>query len=174
MTQARIPDCPLARTVEVVDRWWTLEILHVVLGGHTRFSAIQRDLETPADVLADRIAALTARGLLEVDDTADHTSETAETTDNAAEPGDPAYRATDLGRSLRPLLLVMAAFGNHRLAPEDRSLILVDEETGREVDPVVVDRTTGRRVDTAGFVFARGPKAGEQIAARYPEARARR
>ncbi|MEE1760790.1 winged helix-turn-helix transcriptional regulator [Streptomyces sp. SP18BB07] len=162
MTRARISDCPLARTVEVIDRWWTLEILHVVLGGHTRFSAIRRDLETPADVLADRIAALRAKGLLEVDDTADDT----------AEPGDPTYRATDLGRSLRPLILVMAAFGNHRLAPEDRSVVLVDEETGREVDPVVVDRATGRRVDTAGFVFARGPKASEQVAARYPEPRA--
>ncbi|MEE1835717.1 winged helix-turn-helix transcriptional regulator [Streptomyces sp. SP17KL33] len=158
MTRARISDCPLARTVEVIDRWWTLEILHVVLGGHTRFSAIRRDLETPADVLADRIAALRAKGLLEVDDT--------------AEPGDPTYRATDLGRSLRPLILVMAAFGNHQLAPEDRSVVLVDEETGREVDPVVVDRATGRRVDTAGFVFARGPKASEQVAARYPEPQA--
>ncbi|MFE8912128.1 winged helix-turn-helix transcriptional regulator [Streptomyces globisporus] len=160
MTRARIPDCPLARSVEIIERWWTLEILHVVLCGHTRFSAIRRDLETPADILADRIAELTGKGLLEVDDT--------------AEPDDPAYRATGLGRSLRPLLLVMAAFGNHRLAPEDRSVILVDEETGQEVDPVVVDRATGRRIDTAGFVFARGPKAGEQVAARYPEARAGR
>nr|WP_272920487.1 helix-turn-helix domain-containing protein [Streptomyces sp. SID5910] len=162
----------MARTVEVIDQWWTLEILHVVLGGHTRFSAIRRDLETPADVLADRIAALRAKGLLEADDTADDTSDV--TAIDTAEPGDPAYRATELGRSLRPLLLVMAAFGNHRLAPEDRSVVLVDEETGREVDPVVVDRATGRRVDTPGFVFARGPKAGEQVAARYPEARAGR
>ncbi|MFF3033369.1 winged helix-turn-helix transcriptional regulator [Streptomyces rubiginosohelvolus] len=160
MTRARIPDCPLARSVEIIDRWWTLEILHVVLCGHTRFSAIRRDLETPADVLAERIAELTAKGLLEADDTAG--------------PDDPTYRATGLGRSLRPVLLVMAAFGNHRLAPEDRSVILVDEETGQEVDPVVVDRATGRRVDSAGFVFARGPKAGEQVAARYPEARAGR
>lgn len=159
MTRARIPDCPLARSVEIIDRWWTLEILHVVLCGHTRFSAIRRDLETPADVLAERIAELAEKGLLEADDTADDVD-------------DPAYRATGLGRSLRPVLLAMAAFGNHRLAPEDRSVILVDEETGQEVDPVVVDRATGRRIDTASFVFARGPKAGEQVAARYPEARA--
>ncbi|MFF8966762.1 winged helix-turn-helix transcriptional regulator [Streptomyces globisporus] len=160
MTRARIPDCPLARSVEIIDRWWTLEILHVVLCGHTRFSAIRRDLETPADVLAERIAELTEKGLLEADD--------VDRTD------DPAYRATALGRSLRPVLLVMAAFGNHRLAPEDRSVVLVDEETGQEVDPVVVDRATGRRIDAAGFVFARGPKAGEQVAARYPEVRAGR
>ncbi|MFI0110570.1 winged helix-turn-helix transcriptional regulator [Streptomyces globisporus] len=164
MTRARIPDCPLARSVEIIDRWWTLEILHVVLCGRTRFSAIRRDLETPADVLAERIAELTEKGLLEADDTAD----------DVDGPDDPAHRATALGRSLRPVLLVMAAFGNHRLAPEDRSVILVDEETGLEVDPVVVDRATGRRIDTAGFVFARGPKAGEQVAARYPEARAGR
>ncbi|AXG77925.1 winged helix-turn-helix transcriptional regulator [Streptomyces paludis] len=160
MTQARIHDCPLARTAGVIDQWWTLEILHEVLDGHTRFASIRRHLGTPADVLTERIAVLTARGLLETDDTAG--------------PGDPAYRPTGLGRSLRPLLLVMAAFGNHRLAPEDRSVIVVDEETGVAVEPVVVDRLTGRRLDTTGYVFARGPRAGEQVMARYPEVPARR
>ncbi len=153
---ARIPDCPLARTVGAIGAWWTLEILHEVFDGHTRFEAIYRNLATPADVLVDRIADLVARGLLETDD-------------GAAAPADREYRLTDLGRSLRPLILVMAAWGNHRLAPEDRSLILVDGETGVAVDPVVVDRLTGRRIDTVDYVFARGPKASELIIARYPE-----
>ncbi|MEV7807446.1 helix-turn-helix domain-containing protein [Microbispora sp. NPDC088329] len=154
--KARIPDCPLARTVETVGHWWTLEILHEVFNGHTRFEAIHRNLGTPADVLLDRIAQLMAKGLLE-------------TEVGAADPEDRTYRLTDLGRSLRPLILVMAAWGNHRLPPEDRSLVLVDKETGVAVDPVVVDGLTGRRIDTADHVFARGPKASEMIIARYPE-----
>lgn len=152
----RIPDCPLARTAMTIGHWWTLEILHEVFDGYTRFEEIRRNLETPADVLLDRIAQLIAKGLLE-------------TESGAADPEDRVYRLTELGRSLRPLILVMAAWGNHRLSPEERSVILVDKETGVEVDPVVVDRRTGRRVDTAGFMFARGPKASEMVVARYPE-----
>jgi DNA-binding HxlR family transcriptional regulator len=154
--KARIPDCPLARTVEVVGHWWTLEILHEVFNGHTRFESIRRNLETPADVLLDRIGDLTAKGLLE-------------SAADAANPEGREYRLTALGRSLRPLLQVFAAWGNHRLAPEDRSVILVDAETGIEVDPVVVDRRTGLRIDTEDIVFARGPKASEMVVARYPE-----
>jgi DNA-binding HxlR family transcriptional regulator len=159
--RARIPDCPLARTVGVIGHWWTLEILHEVFNGHTRFESIWRNLTTPADVLVDRIADLIAKDLLETDDA-------------TADPGDREYRLTDLGRSLRPLILVMAAYGNHRLAPEDRSLVLVDAATGVAVDPVVVDRLTGRRVDTDGYVFARGPQASELIIDRYPEIPAQR
>ncbi|MFI6763452.1 winged helix-turn-helix transcriptional regulator [Micromonospora sp. NPDC050417] len=156
---ARIPDCPLARTIEVVGHWWTLEILHEVFNGHTRFESIRRNLETPADVLVDRIDDLLAKGLLE------HAVGAVDSEDR----GYREYRLTALGRSLRPLLLVIAAWGNHRLAPEERSIILVDIETGMEVDPVVVDRRTGVRIDTGDVVFARGPKASAMVIARYPE-----
>ncbi|MGW7456525.1 winged helix-turn-helix transcriptional regulator [Streptomyces sp. NPDC054797] len=155
--KARIADCPLARTVTAIGPWWTLEILHEVFDGHTTFEAIRRNLETPADVLADRLADLTARDLLEAGD------------GDAADAGGPDYRLTERGRALRPLILVMAAWGNHRLAPEERSLVLVNAETGVAVDPVVVDRLTGRRIDTPEYVFAQGPRASEKIAARYPK-----
>jgi DNA-binding HxlR family transcriptional regulator len=146
----RIPDCPLARTAELIGPWWTLEILHEVFDGHTTFESIRRNLGTPADVLADRIAVLVAKGLLDTEDDG------------------RTCRLTDSGRSLRPLLLVMVAYGNRHLAPEERSLVLVDRTTGVPVDPVVVDRATGRRADTADHVFARGPRASAAIAARYP------
>ena len=58
------------------------------------------------------------------------------------------YHLTELGRSLRPVIVVLAAWGNSRLAPGERSMILVDAETGTEADPLVVDRTTGRPLDS--------------------------
>ncbi|MGW1677368.1 winged helix-turn-helix transcriptional regulator [Saccharopolyspora sp. NPDC002376] len=152
---ARVPDCPLARTVGIVGHWWTLEILHEVFEGHTRFGSIRLNLALPADVLRERIADLVARGLLE-------------TADRTADSGDREYRPTDLGRALRPLVLVMAAYGNHRLAQEERSLVLVDVNTGAAVDPVVVDRRTGRPIDTADHVFACGPRASDALIDRYP------
>lgn len=151
----RIPDCPLARAAQTIGPWWTLEILHEMFDGYTGFESISRNLATPADVLLDRITALIAKGLLDI-------------AHDGANPQDRNYRLTDLGRSLRPIIVAMAAWGNHRLAPPDRSLILVDAATGSEADPVLVDRWTGRRVDTTGYFFARGPQAGALIAARYP------
>ena len=68
---------------------------------------------------------------------------------------------TDLGRSLRPVIVVLAAWGNARLAPEQRSMVLVDAHTGAEAAPVVVDRRTGLRVDGPDFVFAAGPAASK-------------
>lgn len=154
----RIPDCPLARTVAAVGHWWTLEILHEVFDGHTHVDAIRRNLETPDDVLRERLDSLVARGLLDP------------VPGPGAGHGGPArYRLTDRGRALRPLILVMAAWGNRHLSAAERSLVVVDSATGVEVDPVVVDRATGRRIDTGDHVFARGPKASALIAARYPE-----
>lgn len=148
----RIPDCPLARAAQTIGPWWTLEILHEMFDGHTRFESISRNLDTPAEVLLDRITALITKGLIE--------------TERGA--ADRDYRLTDLGRSLRPIIVAMAAWGNHRLAPQDRSLILVDAATGAEADPVLVDRSTGRQVDGTDYFFARGPKASALISARYP------
>ena len=47
--------------------------------------------------------------------------------------------------------------GNSRLAPAERSMILVDAETGEEVEPAVVDRATGRPLDTEQFRLRCGP-----------------
>jgi alkylated DNA nucleotide flippase Atl1 len=77
------------------------------------------------------------------------------------------YVLTDLGRSLRPIIVVLAAWGNARLAPDDRSMILVDSRTGREAEPVVVDCQSGRPVDGADFVFTAGPAASRPFRDRY-------
>jgi len=81
---------------------------------------------------------------------------------------------TDLGSSVRPVLVSLAAWGNPRLAPAERSMILVDAETGEEVEPAVVDRATGRPLDTEQFVFAAGPVASPAMRARYDRSRTSR
>jgi DNA-binding HxlR family transcriptional regulator len=151
----RVPDCPLARTVEHVGAWPTLEILHELFEGVTSCEEIGERLQVPNAVLQQRLAVLVERGLLEPYD---------------VHPGSGTLtrcRLTQLGRSLRPVLLMLAAWGNHRLAPDQRSMILVDRATGVEVEPVVVDRLTGRRVDGPDYVFAAGPAASATIRWRY-------
>ncbi|MEQ3552902.1 helix-turn-helix domain-containing protein [Pseudonocardia nematodicida] len=83
------------------------------------------------------------------------------------------YVLTDFGRSLRPVLVAMAAWRNAQLAPEERAMVLVDAETGREVTPAVIDPGTGLTVSDPRFVFTAGPAAGTQMRARYAGTRSR-
>jgi DNA-binding HxlR family transcriptional regulator len=148
-------ECPLSTTVQHVGEWWTLLILHDAFDGFTRFDEFEANLGISSSMLTSRLKTLVAEGLLERRPYQDN-------------PPRHEYVLTDRGRSLRPVVVALAAWGNSRLAPEDRSMILVDSRTGEEVDPVVVDRSTGRPLDDPdAYVFAAGPAASPAMRARY-------
>lgn len=146
----RIKDCPLAAAAQFIGEWSTLELLHEVFDGIDDFETIRAHLRTDPDVLTARLDALVTRGVLERrQDAPDH------------------YALTPRGRSLRPVLLALAAWGNRELDPADRGMVLVDTRTAEEVEPVMVDRHTGRRVDTEEYAFAPGPAASDAMRARF-------
>lgn len=147
-------ECPLSATLGHVGEWWTLLILHDCFDGYTRFDQFQENLNISSSILTSRLKTLTENGLLE-------------RRRYQTRPDRYEYVLTDLGRSLRPVIIALAAWGNSRLAPDQRSMILVDRETGVEADPVIVDRTTGRRLDGDDYVFTSGPAAGPTMRARY-------
>jgi DNA-binding HxlR family transcriptional regulator len=146
--------CPLSATVRHVGEWWTLLILHDAFDGYTRFDDFQRNLKISSSMLTTRLKSLVDDGLLE-------------RTQYQDKPPRYEYVLTSLGRSLRPVIITLAAWGNERLAAEERSMILVEAGTGEEVEPVVVDRSTGRRIDGPEFVFTAGPAASEAMRRRY-------
>jgi DNA-binding HxlR family transcriptional regulator len=147
-------ECPLSSALAHVGEWWTLLLLHDVFDGYTRFDQFQRNLQISTSMLTTRLKRLVADGLLE-------------RRPYQTGPLRHEYVLTDRGRSLRPVIITLAAWGNSRLEPSERSMILVDARTGEEVDPVVVDRASGRRLDGENFVFAAGPAASEPFRARY-------
>lgn len=148
------PPGPLPATVRQVGEWWTLLILHDAFDGYTRFDEFQRNLRISSSMLTARLRTLVDDGLLE-------------RTQYQDKPPRYEYVLTELGRSLRPVIILLAAWGNERLAAEERTMILVDARTGEEVEPVVVDRATGRRIDGPEYVFAAGPAAPEALRRRY-------
>jgi len=81
------------------------------------------------------------------------------------------YLLTDLGRSLRPVIVALAAWGNARLEPHQRSMILIDADNGVEADPVLVDRASGRRVEGPEFVFTADPAASKPFRDRCADRR---
>jgi len=150
--------CPLSTTVQHVGEWWTLLILHDAFDGFTRFDEFQRNLKISSSMLTTRLKTLVDDGLLERRQYQDR-------------PARYEYVLTELGRSLRPVIVTLAAWGNERLASEDRTMILVDGETGQEVEPVVVDQATGRRIDGPRYVFTSGPAASPAMRKRYENRR---
>ena len=149
-------ECPLSATLGLVGEWWTLLILHDAFDGYTRFDQFQQNLGISSSLLTGRLKRLVASGLLE-------------RRQYQTNPPRHEYVLTDLGRSLRPVIVVLAAWGNARLAPDQRSMVLVDAETGAETEAVVVDRNTGRRIDGPDFVFTAGPAASKPFRDRYQD-----
>lgn len=147
-------ECPLSSTLALVGEWWTLLILHDAFDGYRRFDEFQQNLGISSSLLTSRLKRLVANGVLE-------------RRQYQPRPPRDEYVLTPLGESLRPVVVVLAAWGNSRLRPEQRSMILVDAETGEEAEPVVVDAKTGRRVDGPDHVFTAGPAASEAFRRRY-------
>jgi DNA-binding HxlR family transcriptional regulator len=147
-------ECPLSSTLGLVGEWWTLLILHDAFDGYTRFDQFQENLGISSSLLTNRLKRLVDSGLLE-------------RRQYQERPPRYEYMLTDLGRSLRPVLVVLAGWGNARLDPAQRSMVLVDAETGAEAEPVVVDQATGRRLDGPDFVFTAGPAASQPFRDRY-------
>ena len=148
-------ECPLSTTVQHVGEWWTLLILHDAFDGHSRFDQFQESLGISSSMLTTRLKTLVADGLLE-------------RRPYQANPVRHEYVLTELGHSLRPVIVALAAWGNSRLAPAERSMVLVDAHTGEEVEPVLVDAGTGRRLDDSrAYVFTAGPAASDAMRNRY-------
>ncbi|PDP84898.1 transcriptional regulator [Glycomyces fuscus] len=148
-------ECPLSTAIEYVGDWWTLLLLHDLFDGYTRFDEFQRNLGISSSMLTGRLKRLVSDGLLE-------------RRPYQSRPVRHEYVLTELGRSLRPVIITLAAWGNARLAAGERSMILVDSATGEEVEPIVVDAATGRRLDDPdSYVFTAGPAAGPEMRNRY-------
>jgi DNA-binding HxlR family transcriptional regulator len=149
-------ECPLSATLGLVGEWWTLLILHDAFDGYTRFDQFQTNLGISSSLLTSRLQRLVANGVLDK-------------RQYQTNPPRHEYVLTDLGRSLRPVIVVLAAWRNAQLAPQQRSMVLVEAATGDEAEPVVVDRITGQRVDGVDFVFSAGPAASKPFRDRYAD-----
>jgi len=110
-------ECPLSATLGLVGEWWTLLILHDAFDGYSRFDQFQENLGISSSLLTSRLKRMVGAGLLE-------------RRQYQANPARYEYLLTELGRSLRPVVVVLAAWGNARLAPRERSMVLVDARPG--------------------------------------------
>jgi DNA-binding HxlR family transcriptional regulator len=146
--------CPIARSLERVGEWWSILILRDAFLGLTRFDQFQKSLDIAPNMLTRRLNALVESGLLE-------------RRRYSERPPRDEYVLTERGRDFRPVLWAILAWGNRHFAPEGASVVIVNSETGEEVDPVLVDRASGRPLTDPVFRTAPGPAADERTLHRH-------
>lgn len=91
--------CPVACALDVLGDRWTLLVIRDLLLGRSRFKEFSASPEgIPTNILSDRLARLLRHGLAEQVPAADGTMRLA-------------YRLTDKGRALGPVLRAMRDWG---------------------------------------------------------------
>src|ERR1700730_4958660 len=117
--------CPIARSLERVGEWWSILILRDAFQGLTRFDEFQKSLDIAPNMLTRRLNGLVESGLLE-------------RRRYSERPPRDEYVLTERGRDFRPVLWALLAWGNKHFAPGGASVVLIDSETGAEIDPMLV------------------------------------
>jgi DNA-binding HxlR family transcriptional regulator len=106
--------CSLARALEVVGERWSLLILRdAVFAGVTRFGDFQHNLGIATNVLATRLEAFVAAGIMEADE--------------------GEYRLTDKGRDLAPAMVALTHWGDRWAAPGEPPIVYLHDGCGRQV-----------------------------------------
>jgi DNA-binding HxlR family transcriptional regulator len=113
--------CSIARTLDIVGEWWTPLILRDVAYGIRRFGEIQEDLGISANILTDRLDALSSQGLLEARAYQER-------------PQRQEYYLTEKGAELIPALLALMQWGDRWTWPGGAGPVRVaHEECDHEV-----------------------------------------
>jgi DNA-binding HxlR family transcriptional regulator len=115
----------LERTIEVLGDRWTTHVVAAAFYGHTRFLDFQAELKVASNILADRLARLCERGILE-----------RRLYQNRPERWD--YKLTREARDLFPLIVALMTWGDRWLAggngpPE----VLIHRPCGQTLSPVI-------------------------------------
>ncbi|MFI5592212.1 winged helix-turn-helix transcriptional regulator [Amycolatopsis sp. NPDC051758] len=107
------PDCPVARTLDLVGDRWSLLVVRDAMDGARSFTEFQRRTGIARNILTDRLRKLTANGLL-----AQRTAPSGRRRE---------YVLTDAGRDLFPVVLTLRQWGErHAFTPGEARSALVD------------------------------------------------
>lgn len=124
------PECPVARTLDLVGDRWSLLVIRDAMDGARSFTEFQRRTGIARNILTDRLRRLTAHGLV------------------AQRPAPSGrrqeYVLTDAGRALFPVIVTLRQWGErHAFAPGEPHSVLVDEQGTPvpEISPTGADGT---------------------------------
>jgi DNA-binding HxlR family transcriptional regulator len=134
------PECPVARTLDLVGDRWSLLVVRDAMDGARSFTEFQRRTGIARNILTDRLRKLTDHGLL-----AQRTAPSGRRQE---------YVLTDAGRDLFPVILTLRQWGErHAFTSGETHSILVDQH-GIPVPEIVPASADGSPLDT-GTTYVR-------------------
>ena len=99
LTKEELPECPVATTVQLIGNKWKLLIIRNLLAGNQRFTDFIKTIPgLSKKVLTDNLRALESDGLIEREVFAEV-------------PPRVEYSLSELGKTLKPVLDAMLAWG---------------------------------------------------------------
>ena len=138
--------------MDVVGEWWSILVVRDAIHGITRFEDFRQHLGISPTMLTQRLQRLVETGVLRR--RRYHTR-----------PPRDEYVLTSRGRELASVVLALGGWWNDGVERQRRPVIVVDHETGREVEPIVVDRRTGEPIAWPRHRFGAGPTASNRVLA---------
>jgi DNA-binding HxlR family transcriptional regulator len=139
--------CSIARALELVGERWTLLIVRNIYLGVQRFDDLQAQLGVARNVLASRLASLTANGIVE-------------RRPYGERPDRYEYRLTEKGQDLWPVLIELMQWGDkHAPFPNGPPVILHHIDCGGIVGPHRACTCCGSLLERADVRAEVGPGA---------------
>ncbi|MBE95158.1 helix-turn-helix domain-containing protein [Marinobacter sp.] len=159
MAKPHTQTCPIAAFLNVFGDAWTLMIIREAFYGATRFTEFQRNTGAARNLLSDRLAMLVSNGVLE--------------RQNVGEQGTRyAYRLTDKGQSLVPVLVAMMQWSNAHMYDKDHAPVeLIDRQYLRPLPTMQPTNGDGNILGWADILAKPGPGANSKALARIRDSR---
>lgn len=141
----------MARALDETGDWWTFLIVRDALRGVTSFEGFQRSLGVARNILAQRLAKLTANGVLVREE-------------DEKDRRRVRYRLTAKGEALAPVLVALMQWGDSWISGEERApIVLRDRVSGQPVAKVELTSTEGRSIRATDLEFTPGPGATDRM-----------
>ena len=122
--------CSIAAALETVGERWSFLILRGAFNGLHHFEEFQTTLGIARNILSNRLARLVENGILH-------------RTADAADRRKVAYRLTEKGRDLLPVLLSLRQWGEKWVSGPSNP-VLVDRQHHLPIEPISVRAADGR------------------------------
>lgn len=129
--KALLTECALPAALEAVGERWSFLILRGAFNGLHHFEEFQSTLGIARNILSNRLSRLVEHGILE----------------RQPHPADRrkiAYRLTQKGRELLPVLIALRQWGERWVSGMPSNPVLVDKESRLPVAPMAVRAADGR------------------------------
>jgi len=129
--KAVLSECALPAALEVVGERWSFLILRGAFNGLAHFEEFQSTLGIARNILSNRLARMVEHEILERQP-------------DALDRRKVAYRLTEKGRALLPVLIALRQWGERWISGMPSNPVLVDRHSRRPVATLAVRAADGR------------------------------